>query len=303
MTSVEVATMAIKTWNRHVRDSLTSMWRNRWMSLAAIGAVTVTLLLVGVFIAVILNVNKIASDFENDVEIKVLISTTMNESKALELTQKVKKLPNVAEVRYVSKDDELKKVVADFGEDLSLFDQENPLHNVLYVKASEPQKTAAVAGQIDALKGTDDVLYGKGQIEQLFDVVDTTRTIGIVFSIVLVLIAVFLISNTIKLTIAARQHEIEIMKLVGATNNYVRIPFMLEGMWLGLLGALLPVVAMSIGYVSVYHNLSPLVQNEVFSFVAPANLLALLITVLVLMGIIIGVFGSAMSVRKYLTVK
>lgn len=303
MTSAEVVTVAIKTWNRHVRDSFMSMWRNRFMSLAAIGAVTVTLLLVGVFMAVILNVNKIASDFENDVEIKVLINTTMNESKALELAQKVKKLPNVAEVRYVSKEEELKKVVDDFGEDLSLFDQENPLHNVLYVKASEPQKTAAVASQIEALKGTADVLYGKGQIDQLFHAIDTARTIGVVFSIVLLLIAVFLISNTIKLTIAARQHEIEIMKLVGATNRYVRIPFILEGMWLGLLGVIVPIGVLSIGYVSVYHNLSPLVQNEVFSFVAPANLVVPLITVLVLMGMSIGMFGSAMSVRKYLTVK
>ena len=295
--------MAIKTWIRHLRDSFISIWRNRWMSLASVGAVTVTLLLVGVFVALILNVNKIASDFEKDVEVKVLIDTTMKETKALALAQKVKKLPDVAEVRYSSKEDELQKVVDDFGEDLSLVDQENPLHNVLYVKATEPQKTADVARQIDALKGTSEVLYGKGKIDKFFQMVDTTRTIGLVFIVALVLMAVFLISNTIKLTIAARQHEIEIMKLVGATNNYVRVPFMLEGMWLGLFGAVLPIIAVAAGYMSLYERLSPIVQNEVFSFLEPTNFLLRLSVILLAMGVAIGIFGSAMSIRKYLAVK
>ncbi|MGN5456470.1 MAG: permease-like cell division protein FtsX [Candidatus Kurthia intestinigallinarum] len=295
--------MAIKTWIRHLRDSFISIWRNRWMSLASVGAVTVTLLLVGVFVALILNVNKIASDFEKDVEVKVLIDTTMKETKALALAQKVKKLPDVAEVRYSSKEDELQKVVDDFGEDLSLVDQENPLHNVLYVKATEPQKTADVARQIDALKGTSEVLYGKGKIDKFFQMVDTTRTIGLVFIVALVLMAVFLISNTIKLTIAARQHEIEIMKLVGATNNYVRVPFMLEGMWLGLFGAVLPIIAVAAGYMSLYERLSPIVQNEVFSFLEPTNFLLRLSVILLAMGVVIGIFGSAMSIRKYLAVK
>lgn len=295
--------MAIKTWIRHLRDSFISIWRNRWMSLASVGAVTVTLLLVGVFVALILNVNKIASDFEKDVEVKVLIDTTMKETKALALAQKVKKLPDVAEVRYSSKEDELQKVVDDFGEDLSLVDQENPLHNVLYVKATEPQKTADVARQIDALKGTSEVLYGKGKIDKFFQMVDTTRTIGLVFIVALVLMAVFLISNTIKLTIAARQHEIEIMKLVGATNNYVRVPFMLEGMWLGLFGAVLPIIAVAAGYMSLYERLSPIVQNEVFSFLEPTNFLLHLSVILLAMGVVIGIFGSAMSIRKYLAVK
>ena len=295
--------MAIKTSIRHLRDSFISIWRNRWMSLASVGAVTVTLLLVGVFVALILNVNKIASDFEKDVEVKVLIDTTMKETKALALAQKVKKLPDVAEVRYSSKEDELQKVVADFGEDLSLVDQENPLHNVLYVKATEPQKTADVARQIDALKGTSEVLYGKGKIDKFFQMVDTTRTIGLVFIVALVLMAVFLISNTIKLTIAARQHEIEIMKLVGATNNYVRVPFMLEGMWLGLFGAVLPIIAVAAGYMSLYERLSPIVQNEVFSFLEPTNFLLRLSVILLAMGVVIGIFGSAMSIRKYLAVK
>lgn len=295
--------MAIKTWIRHLRDSFISIWRNRWMSLASVGAVTVTLLLVGVFVALILNVNKIASDFEKDVEVKVLIDTTMKETKALALAQKVKKLPDVAEVRYSSKEDELQKVVDDFGEDLSLVDQENPLHNVLYVKATEPQKTADVARQIDALKGTSEVLYGKGKIDKFFQMVDTTRTIGLVFIVALVLMAVFLISNTIKLTIAARQHEIEIMKLVGATNNYVRVPFMLEGMWLGLFGAVLPIIVVAAGYMSLYERLSPIVQNEVFSFLEPTNFLLRLSVILLAMGVVIGIFGSAMSIRKYLAVK
>jgi len=295
--------MAIKTWNRHIRSSMQTIWRNRWMSLASIGAVTVTLLLVGVFVAIIMNLNKIASDFENDVEIKVLINTNVKEKAIFAIQRAIKKMPDAEEVRYSSKEDELKKVVDDFGEDLSLFDQENPLHNVLYVKASEPEKTAQLAKEIDGMQGTYDVVYGKGKIEKLFNFVDTARTVGAIFIVVLVLIAVFLIFNTIKLTIAARRNEIEIMKLVGATNSYVRIPFMLEGMWLGMLGAIIPIVAVAISYVKVYDRVAPLVKNEAFSFIAPDNLLLMLSLSMLVMGIVIGVFGSAMSVRKYLAVK
>lgn len=295
--------MAIKTWNRHVRSSMQTIWRNGWMSLASIGAVTVTLLLVGVFVAIMMNLNKIASDFENDVEIKVLIDTDVKEKDVFVIQRMIKKMPEVDEVRYASKEDELKKVVDDFGEDLSLFDQENPLHNVLYVKASEPEKTAALAKAIDGMAGTYDVVYGKGKIDKLFHFVDTARTVGVIFIVALVLIAIFLIFNTIKLTIAARRHEIEIMKLVGASNSYVRIPFMLEGMWLGILGAILPIIIVAMTYVKVYDWVTPLVKNEAFSFIAPSQLLMTLSISMLLMGIVIGVFGSAMSVRKYLALK
>lgn len=295
--------MAIKTWNRHIRASLQTIWRNGWMSFASIGAVTVTLLLVGVFVAMIMNLNKIASDFENDVEIKVLIDTTVKEKDIFTIQRTIKKMPDVEGVRYASKEDELKKVVDDFGEDLSLFDQENPLHNVLYVKASEPEKTAQLAKEISDVAGTYEVVYGKGKIEKLFHVVDTARTVGTIFIVVLVLIATFLIFNTIKLTIAARRTEIEIMKLVGATNRYVRVPFMLEGMWLGMLGAILPIMIVAISYVNVYNRIAPLVKNEAFHFIEPSQLLGTLSISLLLMGIIIGVFGSALSVRKYLAVK
>jgi cell division transport system permease protein len=295
--------MAIKTWNRHVRSSMQTIWRNGWMSLASIGAVTVTLLLVGVFVAIMMNLNKIASDFENDVEIKVLIDTDVKEKDVFVIQRTIKKMPEVDEVRYASKEDELKKVVDDFGEDLSLFDQENPLHNVLYVKASEPEKTAELAKAIDGMAGTYDVVYGKGKIDKLFHFVDTARTVGVIFIVALVLIAIFLIFNTIKLTIAARRNEIEIMKLVGATNSYVRVPFMLEGMWLGILGAIMPIIVVAITYVKVFDWVAPLVKNEAFSFIAPSQLLMTLSISMLLMGIIIGVFGSAMSVRKYLALK
>lgn len=295
--------MAIKTWNRHIRASLQTIWRNGWMSFASIGAVTVTLLLVGVFVAMIMNLNKIASDFENDVEIKVLIDTTVKEKDVFEMQRMIGKMPDVEKVRYASKDDELKKVVDDFGEDLSLFDQENPLHNVLYVKASEPEKTAKLAKEISNVVGTYEVVYGKEKVEKLFHFVDTARTIGMIFIVVLVLIATFLIFNTIKLTIAARRTEIEIMKLVGATNRYVRVPFMLEGMWLGMLGSILPIMLVAISYVNVYNRIAPLVKNEAFHFIEPSHLLGTLSVSLLLMGMIIGVFGSSLSVRKYLAIK
>ncbi|MEG1463150.1 MAG: permease-like cell division protein FtsX, partial [Anaerorhabdus sp.] len=193
--------MNFKTFSRHIKESFTTMGRNRWMSFASISAVTVTLVLVGVFLVIMMNLNKVASDIENDVEIKVLVDLGVNETQEIELQQKIENMDDVESVKYSSKKQELEKVQKDFGNDFELTKQENPLRNVLYIKATDPKKTESVAKAIKALDGTYDVKYGKGKIEKLFSVIDTSRNIGVVLIVALLLIATYLISNTIKITI------------------------------------------------------------------------------------------------------
>ncbi|WP_397537265.1 permease-like cell division protein FtsX [Rummeliibacillus pycnus] len=294
--------MKSSTISRHVRESFKSIGRNGWMTFASVSAVTVTLLLVGVFMVIMMNLNKVATDVENDVEIKVLIDLQADSKAETTLQQQIKDMPGVESMKYSSKEQELNGLVKDFGEDLSLFKQSNPLRNVLYVKAENPQQTATVAKKIDALDNTYEVLYGKGKIEKLFNFLNISRNVGIVLIIALLLTAMFLISNTIKITITARRKEIEIMKLVGATNWFVRIPFVLEGMWLGLLGAIIPIAVVTILYSQLYSVIAPKMKGEIFQLLDVTPFIFEVDLLILLMGVVIGIWGSFMSVRKFLKI-
>lgn len=272
------------------------------MTIASVSAVTVTLILVGVFALIMMNLNKVATDLENDVEIKVLIDETADEAAEKALVEKVKKLPGVSEMTYSTKEDELTKLVKDFGDDFKLFEQSNPLRNVIYVKAADPQQTAKIAKAIDKYEYTYDVMYGEGKVEKLFNFLNISRNVGIVLILGLLFTAIFLISNTIRITIIARRDEIEIMKLVGATNSFVRIPFLLEGMWLGILGSIIPIAVVTTLYHNVYKIIAPRLQGELIQLLDFSPLVYQVSGLLLLIGVLIGVWGSFMSVRKFLKI-
>lgn len=301
--STEVTTaMKFNTVKRHFRESIKSLGRNSWMTIASVSAVTVTLILVGVFSLIMMNLNKVASDLENDVEIKVLIDETADEAAEKALLAKIEKLPDVAEFTYSTKEDELTKLVKDFGDDFKLFEQSNPLRNVIYVKATDPQQTAKVAKTINKYEYTYDVKYGEGKVEKLFNFLNISRNVGLVLILGLLFTAIFLISNTIRITIIARRDEIEIMKLVGATNSFVRIPFLLEGMWLGILGSIIPIAVIATLYHNVYRIIAPRLQGELVQLLDFSPLVYQVSGLLLLIGVLIGIWGSFMSVRKFLKV-
>ncbi len=294
--------MNSNTVKRHFRESFKNIGRNRWMTFASISAVTVTLLLVGVFIVMMMNLNKIATNLEEDVEIKVLVDLAANDAAVKELEEKLKSNPNLTDVQFSSNEEELEIMIKGYGEEFALYKQGNPLRHVFYVKAATPQDTAKVAKEIEAYDSTYEVKFGEGKIEKLFNVLNTGRNIGIVLIIALLFTAMFLISNTIRLTIVARRQEIEIMKLVGATNNFVRIPFLLEGIWLGILGALLPMILITIAYFNLYDYIQPKLEGELFQPLDKTPFIFQLNGLLLATGIFIGVWGSFMSVRKFLKV-
>lgn len=301
-----ITAMRGRTLRRHFRESIKSLSRNGWMTFASISAVTVTLLLVGVFALIMMNLNKLADDIENDVEIRVLVEIIEDPEQAKviedELVKKIEQLPEVEDVVYSSKEQELEKLIEDYGEDLSLFEQSNPLRNVIYVKAVDPQQTAKVAEKIEKYDYTYQVIYGKGKVEKLFSFLNASRNVGLVLILGLLFTAIFLISNTIRITIIARKDEIEIMKLVGATNSFVRIPFVLEGMWLGVFGAVIPITVVSILYYNVFNVLQPRLKGELLQLLEFTPLVYQVNALLLAIGVIIGICGSFLSVRKFLKV-
>jgi len=294
--------MKARTIGRHFRESIKSLGRNSWMSFASASAVTVTLLLVGVFVMIMMNLNKVADDLEKDVEIKVLVELTADETMINQLEQDIKKVKGVDTLIYSTKEHELEDLIKDFGGKMGLSDQNNPLRAAFYVKAANPQETEKVAKNIDRLTNTYSVEYGEGKIEKLFSFLNLARNVGLGLILALLFTAMFLISNTIRITIVARRREIEIMKLVGATNWFIRIPFVLEGMWIGILGSILPITLVTLLYYNLYQLVQPYLVGELFSLLPLTPFLFQVNALILVMGIFIGVWGSFMSVRKFLRV-
>jgi cell division transport system permease protein len=297
--------MRLNTLKRHVRESVKSLGRNGWMTFASISAVTVTLLLVGVFLVIMFNMNHFAQKVEDDVEIRVHIDLTATEQDKQALRAKIEAIPQVKQVQYSSKDKELKNLIKSFGEEGSsfrLFEQNNPLSDVYVVKTAKPVDTIKVAKKIEKFPFVHKVNYGQGQVEKLFSTLRVARNIGLVLIIGLLFTAMFLISNTIKITIFARRREIEIMRLVGATNGFIRWPFFLEGLWLGVIGAIFPIAAISIVYYNIWKFFEPKITIPFLELLPFHPFMWEISLLLLLVGACIGVWGSMMSVRKFLKV-
>ncbi len=304
--SIEVITaMKFSTFRRHLREGFKNIFRNGWMTVASIGAVTTTLILVGVFLALVLNLNEMAVNIESDVEINTMIDLTATEEEIITIGDEIEQISGVDSVSFSSNDDELAKLVDSMGEEgesWRLFEQDNPLNHVYIVRAQVPEDTERIANEIETLSGVESVVFGQDVVEQLFEFNKYARTIGLVLIIALVFTAIFLISNTIKITIMARSTEIGIQKLVGATNGFIRWPFFIEGLLLGILGSIIPVAVILGGYYYLDKNFS---GNISFSFVEilPFSPFAWQLSLMILIiGAVIGVWGSVMSVRKFLKV-
>ncbi|SDP88593.1 cell division protein FtsX [Litchfieldia salsa] len=299
--------MAMKssTLIRHFRESAKNLSRNGWMTFASISAVTVTLLLVGVFIVIMLNLNSMATSIEEDVRIRVHIDLAATPEDQKKLEAEIDKIPEVSTIEYSSKEDELANMIKSFGEEgkiFELFEQNNPLHNVFIIKTNEPTDIMKVAKEIETYAYAAKVKYGQGEIEKIFATVKVSRNVGLGLIIGLLFTAMFLISNTIKITIVARRREIEIMKLVGATNAFIRWPFFLEGLFLGILGAVVPIGVILGTYNYVYGLIQPRLDGT-FLTLLPFQPFAFQVTgLLIALGAFIGVWGSLMSVRKFLRV-
>ena|SRR5690625_318682 len=301
----EITVMKFRTMTRHIREGFKNIIRNGWMSIASIGAVTVTLILVGTFVAIMLNVNEMAHKVEEDVEIKVLIDLTAEDDEVTELGEQIEELAGVGMLRFSTKDDELEQLVESMGEQgeaWALYEQDNPLNHAYVLKASDPQDTEKIATEVESLDNVYKVVYGQEVVSNLFKFNNYARTIGLVLIAGLVLTAVFLISNTIKLTIMNRSTEIGVMKLVGATNGFIRWPFFIEGLLLGVLGALIPIGLISSGYYYIVNNFSGQTSFYFIELLPFNPFIWQLSGIILLFGAFIGVWGSVNSVRKFLKV-
>lgn len=293
----------IRRYFRHLLESIKSLKRNGWMSISSISAVAITLSLLAVFAAIILNAVKLADDMERNVDVSVFVVTGANEQDKKHLEKELKAIAHVDTVKYSSKDDQLAKIKGSYGKSWDLFEQDNPLHDVYIVSATQPEYVKDITAKAKKMTTyVQDARYGDDLSDKIFKIAKGVRTWGLVGSVLLLFIAMFLISNTIRITILSRQREIQIMRLVGAKNGYIRWPFFLEGGWIGVLGAIVPVLLIIFGYQKFYMVANPIMQRSNYALMLPnVFIVPACISVLVL-GMVIGSLGSIISMRRFLKI-
>jgi len=291
---------------RSIRDAFKSVFRNFSLSVASISCITITLLIVSVSMVLSHNIENIAVLIKKDFSIVVFVENDATEEDITNIEYAIKNMDNIDSYVYESK----KQVADSWKESSEMFEaiidswdeNENPLADTFSVKVKDIESIGKTAKEIQKLDKVGIVRYGEGIVEQLLSVLSVVEKFLIGIVVALILVTVFLVSNTIKITIFSRRKEIEIMRLVGASNFNIKLPFVVEGLFLGFLGSLIPILVTIYGYNALYEvvnleNISPFLQ-----LVEPTPFIYIVSLVLLGMGTIVGMFGSAGSVKKYLKI-
>lgn len=297
---------AVRILSRNIRDSFKSVFRNFSLSLASISCITITLIVVAVSIVLSFNVNNFTTEVEKDVTIVTFLKVDIDDVGRENVLKEINKLDNIASVKYESKmsiandmmesSETYKNIMSNWTEETS------PLQDTYLVKVKEIENIGKTADEIKKIEGVDTLKYGEGMVEQLVSVFDIIRQICYIAVIALIIVTAFLIANTIKITIFSRRREIDIMRLVGASNINIKIPFMLEGLFLGLLGSILPIIITTYGYVAIYDKLDGQVFSAVIKLVEPTPFIYEISVLLIIIGMLVGMFGSWRAVKKYLKI-
>ena len=297
--------MAVRfsTWEFYLREAGRSLVRNRFMTLASISTVALSLLILGLFLLGAVNLNHIALTLENQVEVSAYLEDELEAEEITAITARVQGLTGVREVKFISKEEALERLKEQFGERKDLLasvEKNNPLRNALEVRTLAPTDVKPVVEELKGLPGVAKVSFKEEIIERLFALTKAIRLAGLAVVLLLVGATIFLISNTIRLTVFARRREISIMKLVGATDWFIRWPFVLEGLCLGLLGSVPALILV----VRFYHWLAAGVYQTLpfIPLLHPDSILGRLQLLLVGIGILVGTLGSAISMRRFLRV-
>ncbi len=266
-------------------------------------AITITLVIVSVLSLLVFNVSQITYDVEEEIQILVKIDKDLDESAIPNLQAKVKRIAGVSEVEYSNPDNELSLFIDKYGEAGKIFEiyrDDNPLSPAFIVTVTQGYTISSVSEQIETIDGIAEVDFGGASIEDFIILLNGVREVGFVLVAALTFLAVFLIYNTIKLTIQSRKDEIGIMRLVGATNSYIRVPLVLEGIFIGILGSIIPVCLTIFGYKYLYETMDGQLVSGILKLIDVFPFTLYVSAIIVAMGVIVGWIGSFMAASKYL---
>ena len=291
---------------RSIRDAIKSVIRNFSLSLASISCITITLIIVSIAIMASFNVQNFTEEIEKDMTIVVFLNNDVKEEDVKEVEKEFKSISNIDTYTYQSKEEVKKQMQEEsdvFDTVLSNWDdKESPLKDTFQVKVKNVEKLSDTARKIERIDDVAVVRYGSGMVDKMISAFNQVEKITYGIVIALVIVTVFLIVNTIKLTISARRREIGIMRLVGASNFTIKTPFIIEGMILGIFGSIVPVLITMYGYLAFYNHFDGYLYSQLIQLIPPEPFIYQVSLVVIIIGIIVGMIGSASAVRKYLKV-
>ncbi len=293
---------------RSIRDAFKSVIRNFSLSLASISCITITLIIVAIAIMASFNVQNFTQEIERDLTIVIFLNNDVTEEDINNVENEIRQIPNVdkSSIRFESKQDvkeEIQKESEVFNTVLDEWDDsESPLKDTFQVKVKNVDQISNTANRIEKITKVNAVRYGEGMVDKMISAFSSVEKVTYGVVIALVIVTVFLIINTIKLTISARRREIGIMRLVGASNFTIKTPFIVEGMILGLLGSIIPVIFTTYGYLAFYNHFDGYLFTQLIQLIKPEPFIYSTAGIVVIIGILVGMVGSAGAVRKYLKI-
>ena len=297
---------AFRIFGRNVRDGFKSVGRNLSLSIASISCITITLLIISIALIASSNVENMTKLIREDFTIVAFIKLDTKDEDIKTIKKEIESYDNIESVTYQTKK-EVANEMKDTSSDLagiidSWSDDTNPLYNTFLIKVKNTDQITKTAKKIESLDSIEKINYLQGMVESLMTVFKFIEKAMIVAMIALLLVTLFLINNTIKITIFSRKREIEIMRLVGASNMSIKQPFVIEGLCLGFLGSVIPVLVTIYGYSVLYKHFNGQLFSPFFKLVPSEPFMYYIALILIGLGIVIGMFGSSKAVRKYLKI-
>ncbi len=298
--------MKLRTGKFFIREGFRSLKRNSTMSAAAITSVIAALLVIGIFFIIVINIDYAATKLESQIEMMVYLEDGLSENIIDTMETEIRSINGVKSVEFISKDTALNNLEKNWGENSYLLEGlegDNPLPDAFLITLSDPSDASGVALSVSSISNIEKVVYGKEELAKLLNATYVMRMSSVVIILILLFISIFIIANTIKLTLYARRREIGIMKYVGATDWFVRMPFIIEGIVVGMIGAVVSTIILGAGY----YYCSDLVKNQMIGFMSisliPFNqIIVSMVILLIIVGVVIGAVGSLISVRKFIKV-
>lgn len=297
----------IRQFFRYIRDGFKSIYHHLFMAMSSVVTLTITLSLVAAFILFAINTSDLTQQLESEIKVFVEIDKALNEEEITTVVEEVAALPKVAKVEHHTKEEGYQEFIDRMGADdpeLAAFFEEtsedNPLNDSLIVSANTIDDVNQVAEAIKGVEGISYVDYGEESTLSAFaDITSTIREIFVIIAGVLLILAVFLIQNTIKLTIMSRKNELKVMRLVGASSTYIIAPFLVEGLVIGVFGALVPVLLTLYGYEWLYNAIGGQLVIPMLQMAAPFPTVYELSILVIILSVVISFIGSLMAVFKY----
>ncbi len=291
---------------RSIRDAFKSVFRNFSLSMASITCITITLIIVAVSMVASYNVEHFSKVIQKDVTMVVFLDNDITEDEIKELEVKINKLNNVEKCNFKSKAKSKEEMMAESDVFKGIMqtweEKDNPLKDSFLIKVKNIEEIKNTANIIRSYEKVDIVNYGEEMVNNLISTFSTIEKIAIVAVVALIVVTVFLIINTIKLTIFSRKREISIMRLVGASNFSIKVPFIVEGMVLGFIGSIIPILIVIYGYTLLFDHFNGVLYSSLIQLVNPQPFVYIVSLFVALVGMLVGMIGSASAVRKYLKV-